>query len=432
MSNFIAPLKLGNKRYAIDFGFDDTTVFAGITEDHPWEEWQINLYERLISPNSVCVDIGANVGFNAVAMAHFASAGRVIALEPVPITYKQLSQNAKNNNLANLETLNIGAGAVESSVQILVDESCLAVSRIVDSVDVAPDLYRQSKTAHIESIRVRALDDVLTERSASPLSFLKIDVEGYELEVLEGSHDTLQRSPDLVCICEMSIIAQRLATAPGLRLQKDFLLFQKLKSVFSNMYLITRDTKLNQVSCYAELRLMLLNGHPVEDMLCANGLLENLGDLRCSDWTVPPRLTFDTIVNRSTDLSAHFINRDSDGCTLPSPGLSGTRCAVIVHVAQAGVVAKILFEAIYGAHSSAEQKRVFVALDDQMHVFDLLDQSAELNLPLRVGINFLFIETDFSLCAREYFGNPDDSRFVGARVAIEFEQSDLEIEMRSA
>src|SRR3954462_8076198 len=91
----------GQKLIVSNFA-SDTLINSALAADAVWEPWQLNLMSRIIRPEFTCVDIGANVGINAMFMAKLCPQGRVFAFEPFNRIYDVLSKNVAQNELTNV------------------------------------------------------------------------------------------------------------------------------------------------------------------------------------------------------------------------------------------------------------------------------------------------------------------------------------------
>jgi FkbM family methyltransferase len=125
-------------------------------------------------PGGVFVDVGANVGTYAMALArHVGERGRVIAIEPHPVTVERLAFNASASNLPNVTIVAAAAGDVEGELMIETDGDNLGASHISTS---------QTGT----KVPAHRLLTILQNAGITHINALKIDVEGYEDHVLIG------------------------------------------------------------------------------------------------------------------------------------------------------------------------------------------------------------------------------------------------------
>src|SRR5689334_5379965 len=123
----------------------------------------------------VFVDVGANVGTYALALARDAGTdGKVIAIEPHPVTHARLAFNHAASGFAQVKLVQAASGATDGELLIETDGDNLGASHIV------------SDDASGRAIRVPSLRllRILQEAGASSVDALKIDVEGYEDRVL--------------------------------------------------------------------------------------------------------------------------------------------------------------------------------------------------------------------------------------------------------
>lgn len=157
------------------------------------------LLDRFVRPGSTVVDVGANIGYNTIHAARLVGpGGRVLAVEPAGDNLEVLRANVAAAGLANVRIEPVAAGSApgmrdffvrgpKSAVNSLFARSCYAFVTDIVRVPVVP------------------LDDL----APGGADLVKIDVEGAELEVLEGMHRILATGP--VLIVEWHPILQQLA-----------------------------------------------------------------------------------------------------------------------------------------------------------------------------------------------------------------------------
>jgi FkbM family methyltransferase len=161
-----------------------------------------NLYTRLhefpemafvlhaIRAGELFVDVGANIGAYTVLAASIPGV-RCAAFEPAPETFARLTENIRVNDFGSRVQANqLAAGAEDGEI---------VFTKGLDSVNhvVGPDDNPRDGIA----VAVRRLDTVL--RSENPV-VMKIDVEGYEMRVLQGAEALLKNDALIAVILEMN------------------------------------------------------------------------------------------------------------------------------------------------------------------------------------------------------------------------------------
>lgn len=138
--------------------------------------------EKFVSPGDVVVDVGAHIGSTAlVAALHAGRSGKVIAVEASPKFYEILINNIACNqhtDLARLHTHQVALGD-QANVIVHLNES------------VSDDTTNRV-ASHGTAVTQTTLDAITTNDPV--IDFLKIDVEGYEPEVLAGARKTLVKT----------------------------------------------------------------------------------------------------------------------------------------------------------------------------------------------------------------------------------------------
>lgn len=141
---------------------------------------EISSISQLVDPGSLALDVGANIGVHTLALARAVGpAGRVISLEPQRHCHQVLCANVVNNGLTNVECIRAAAG--RSSGLCNIPDIPPQTRMNFGAATIATD------SAAPESVEVHliALDDL--KLPGQPCSFIKVDAEGYEIEVLKGA-----------------------------------------------------------------------------------------------------------------------------------------------------------------------------------------------------------------------------------------------------
>lgn len=194
------PMRVAGVEMRVDV--TDGTGRMHYFHDEPYEPALSRALADRLKPGDVFLDVGANIGYFSILAARIVGAtGRVVAFEPHPDARAVFRTAVEVNDAAGIiEIVEAAAGARADSVRLFLSD---------DSVLSTTDPSRSPARAHFgfpRSIDVRqiTIDEWLAGRPdlVPRLRAIKIDVEGTEAEVLEGTRDTLQRCPRAAVLCE--------------------------------------------------------------------------------------------------------------------------------------------------------------------------------------------------------------------------------------
>lgn len=181
---------IGNTKLSVSKGMTGATgnIYTGL---HEFTDMGFLLH--FLRDNDLFFDIGANVGsYTILAAGHVGTT--TISFEPVPSTFNSLVKNIELNQLKNLVTaLNIGLGK---------NKSVLHFTKNLDTVNhVVYDLSKANTSSIIE-VPVESVDEMVLQYGVPNL--VKIDVEGFETEVLAGMIQTLKQEKLKAIIIELN------------------------------------------------------------------------------------------------------------------------------------------------------------------------------------------------------------------------------------
>lgn len=152
--------------------------------------------ERFVKPGMTVIDIGAHRGFYTLLFSKIVGKrGRVLSFEPSVSNNHRLKLHLKINLCHNVEIKDCALGKEpgETSLYVVPSETVLNSLRV-------PDTHHAST---LMPVQVQTLDDVLSGERVGKVDFIKLDVEGGELDVLLGAEHLLQTVPRPVILCEV-------------------------------------------------------------------------------------------------------------------------------------------------------------------------------------------------------------------------------------
>jgi len=171
----------GNFRINLDTNnFIDAAIY--FTGDY--EPYLKKQYKQLIHAGDYVLDIGANIGFHTMYFAELCGKeGRVFAFEPIQFNYDALLKNLSLNKFSQIHPVHAALGNENKEMEIHIDPSAKNPG--------AYNLLTEGKKNTI--ITCLKGDDYLDNLSLPKINFIKIDVEGYEYEVLKGLKKNIVR-----------------------------------------------------------------------------------------------------------------------------------------------------------------------------------------------------------------------------------------------
>jgi FkbM family methyltransferase len=145
------------------------------------------------------LDIGANIGYTACVFAAAIRAnrkapGRVYAFEPDLASFRTLGEIVRRKNLGDsVEIFNMAVGSADGALEFWHNEEHSADHRVVT------EQFKTWRPAseQITTVAVTSVDGFVAARNLQNITFVKIDVQGYELAVCQGMRQTLEKLPAL-------------------------------------------------------------------------------------------------------------------------------------------------------------------------------------------------------------------------------------------
>jgi FkbM family methyltransferase len=170
------------------------------------------ILSQYLEPGSIFYDIGANVGFFTILGAKIVnSSGKVYAFEPEAKNAATLRRNAKQNNFDNVTVIEKAVSKTTGEEKLWLREYCgshslasddseftlkatngreLSSNNIPQQAESVPSFLKIKECVTVDTV---AIDDLLQQQQIEPPTLVKIDVEGAEINVLQGMSQTLKK-----------------------------------------------------------------------------------------------------------------------------------------------------------------------------------------------------------------------------------------------
>jgi FkbM family methyltransferase len=172
--------------------FDYSSAIAYGVLNGSYEPMVQEALRRTVAPGAVVLDVGASMGIMSLIAARLAGPnGQVIAIEPHSRSREAIEAHAAANGMRNIRVLRAAVGARSGEMEMVVTADPLWT--ITAAVGDHP--LRESR----ERVRLVTLDELVATAEIPPPDVIKLDVEGSEVEVLEGMPKLIsQRRPAVI------------------------------------------------------------------------------------------------------------------------------------------------------------------------------------------------------------------------------------------
>ncbi len=153
-----------------------------LIRDKLWEAFETRLVIEHLNQGDVFIDVGANIGYySVIASKLVGSQGTVFSFEPEKLNFFLLEKNIALNALNNVQLFNAGLGNQSGSIDFYISPDNRGDHRAFD----------HSNNRKKISVDIVAGDEILQKQT---VDFIKIDTQGYELEILQGLSNTITRN----------------------------------------------------------------------------------------------------------------------------------------------------------------------------------------------------------------------------------------------
>lgn len=152
-----------------------------------FEQDEILICRALIKEDDIVLDIGANIGYHSVHFANYAAKGHIYSFEPSPDTFRILSKNCKP--YSNISPINIGIGETErmATFHFASDHAYSGFKDTGNKVIIG-----------CKDLQIVSLNKWVKQQDLKNIDFIKIDVEGFEIQVINGMSEVIvQHKPTL-------------------------------------------------------------------------------------------------------------------------------------------------------------------------------------------------------------------------------------------
>ncbi|MGQ9721539.1 MAG: FkbM family methyltransferase, partial [Candidatus Jordarchaeum sp.] len=152
------------------------------------EPLSTQMMKRIIKDDDVIIDIGANLGYYALLEAKFARNGKVFAIEPVPSNVDLLIKNTKLNKYSNIKIFQYAIGDKNGKEKMYISNKSnwASLTKISDT-----------NIINVLDVPVITLDTFVKRFVDKYPTLVRMDVEGYEYNIIKGAKKLLESNKPL-------------------------------------------------------------------------------------------------------------------------------------------------------------------------------------------------------------------------------------------
>lgn len=153
-----------------------------------WEQHLLDVIDKHVVEGSVAIDAGANFGSISVPISKkLGDAGKLYSFEMSKVMADRLKRNLQQNKCSNVEVIN---AALSETVGESVSFNEPEFSEKINFGDIR--INKENNGSQVETVTIDSLD--ITDK----VSFIKVDCQGYDLKVMKGAKNTIQKHKPVV------------------------------------------------------------------------------------------------------------------------------------------------------------------------------------------------------------------------------------------
>ena len=185
-------IKVNGSQMYVDF--NDGGVSRQLYLHKKRERYSTDYMKEIVRERDTIIDIGANSGYYALLESQLANRGEVYAIEPVPRNVQLLKKNIELNDYKNIQVFPFAIGGSGGMRKIyLYDKGNLCSFK----------KNIQNNPAGKMDVLMMTLDNFVEKYVSGDPALIRMDVEGYEYEIIKGMSDLLESNKPLILFIEL-------------------------------------------------------------------------------------------------------------------------------------------------------------------------------------------------------------------------------------
>ena len=208
--------------------------------------WEVNItrvFEQLVQPGDVVMDIGSTYGYYGL-VAGSLGAGFVICVDPNPVYEEYLKKNLTVNGMiatSAIEPIAVGDKKGTTKLHVLKDDWNSTTTQELKEFEAQRTVPYE--VAESVDVAVETVDAIISRNKQKSVNVIKMDIEGLEEAAYDGMQDTIANSSELKLLMEFS--PQNYSDPKAF--------FERLQNDFTHLYVMPEGARIARVSSYHEL-----------------------------------------------------------------------------------------------------------------------------------------------------------------------------------
>ena len=196
VNNFINGYTVTHDKIKLYLNNKDNFLSRDIAFHKVWEPEITKLVKEIIKKDQIVIDVGANIGYFSTLFSKLVgTTGKVYAFEPAPINFEILQRNILVNNLKNVLIHQTADSNVSDIQDLYLSTWNFGDNRLFEKPRDERDLEREK--IQVDTIR---LDEIIQDK----INLIKIDVQGFEWQVIDGAKKLIDNNNDIKIIFEFT------------------------------------------------------------------------------------------------------------------------------------------------------------------------------------------------------------------------------------
>jgi len=175
---------------------NDPGISSELTIFKIHEPVNTKVISKLLHKGMTCIDIGGNIGYYVFLERKLVGdSGQIITFEPLRRNFEYLEKNIQNHKFKNITTYNFACGNRDDEMTFFINKKSNGCQVIREGV-TPPD----PSLGTLSSVPVRILDPIIEDLKLSRVDFIRMDVEGFELNILKGLKKTIEKFKPIISL----------------------------------------------------------------------------------------------------------------------------------------------------------------------------------------------------------------------------------------